>query len=195
MANMQVLVAESVSPNDFYSRRWEGHVVEEIVRLLGGRAVYRIVMTRPLLFRAIQLAAKNRCGVFHLSCHGDEKGIQLTDGTNLSWEGLADAFQKADPMPSALILSSCRGGDAGAAHAFTRRPRRPRVIFGTVGENALTFPGACISWPILYTELIRRGVERKAFVEAVDKMNLIAPHKFVYRRWKEKKYWRYPRKH
>ncbi|MGB7434183.1 MAG: hypothetical protein WBR26_04880 [Candidatus Acidiferrum sp.] len=38
MKKLKAFIAESVSPEEFYNRDWEGHVAEEIVRLLGGKA-------------------------------------------------------------------------------------------------------------------------------------------------------------
>jgi len=35
MKKLKAFIAESVSPEEFYHRHWEGHVVEEIVRLWG----------------------------------------------------------------------------------------------------------------------------------------------------------------
>jgi hypothetical protein len=146
MENFKILVAESVSADDFYERDWEGYVVEEIVRLLGGRTFYRIVKTPKYLAKAITLAAKNKCDVFHLSCHGNETGICLTDDTHLSWRELAKVFQQADPMPKVLTLSSCLGGDKGLAQAFKKSVRRPDVIFGAEADEPdnITFAGACI---------------------------------------------------
>jgi hypothetical protein len=68
------------------------------------------------------------------------------------------------------------------------------VIFGSEATkpNEITFPGACIAWPILYTSLATRGMTRHAFQDAVGKMNLITKHKFVYRRWDGDYYRRYP---
>lgn len=68
MKETKAFIAESVSPEEFYQRDWEGYVAEEIVRLLDGKASYRIVMNRNLLCRAIKTAAKNTYDVFHLSC-------------------------------------------------------------------------------------------------------------------------------
>ena len=96
-----------------------------------------------------------------------------------------------------LILSSCVGGDGGIARAFEERKRRPQVIFGAEAdddEHLLTFPTACISWPVLYTILARRGLTGPAFKNAVNKMNHVAPHRFVYRRWDGDAYRRYPRR-
>jgi len=194
MTKLKAFIAESVSPEDFYDRDWEGRVVEEIVRLLNGKTSYRIVLNAELLRKAIKMASENEYDIFHLSCHGDEEGIQLTDETNMSWDELADCFQKADGMPKVLILSSCVGGDRGIVRAFKERKRRPQVIFGSEGKkkHTITFPGACIAWPILYTALATEGLTREAFKDAVKKMNHVTPHRFVYRRWDGQNYRRYP---
>jgi hypothetical protein len=121
-------------------------------------------------------------------------GIQLTDETELSWDKLAGCFQDVKSTPQALVISSCIGGDSGIARAFHDRKQRPSVIFGTEGKEGrrITFTGACITWPILYTSLARGGLTRDAFKDAVAKMNLIAKHEFVYRRWDEGRYRKYP---
>jgi hypothetical protein len=195
MKKLKAFIAESISPEEFYKRDWEGYVAEEIVRLLDGKASYRIVFNNDLLCRAIESASENSYDVFHLSCHGSKKGVRLTDGTRLSWPDLADCFQQADKMPKALILSSCVGGDGGIAREFEKRKRRPDVIFGSEAsddDDLLTFPGACIAWPILYTVLATQGMNATAFKDAVKKMNAVTSHQFVYRRWDRKSYRRYP---
>jgi hypothetical protein len=195
MKKLKAFIAESVSAEEFYNRDWEGHVAEEIVRLLDGKASYRIVLNAGLLCKAIKTASDNAYDVFHLSCHGSKRGVKLTDGPRLSWADLADCFQRADQMPKALILSSCVGGDSGIARAFEKRKRRPEVIFGAEADDdddLLTFPGACIAWPILYTVLATQGMNPDAFKDAVKKMNSVTSHKFVYRRWDRTRYVRYP---
>jgi hypothetical protein len=195
MARLKVFVAESVKPEEFYHRCWEGHVVEEIVRLLDGKTSYRMVLNADLLRKAIKTASENGYNVFHLSCHGSKSGISLSDKTNISWDELAELFQRAEQMPKALVLSSCVGGDRGIARAFKERKKRPQVIFGAEAsdeEHLLTFPGACVSWPILYTSLATGGMTPEAFKDAVRKMNRITNHEFVYRRWHKGKYRRYP---
>ena len=194
MKRFKILIAESVFPDDFYADDREGHVVEAMSRVLHWKASYKIALNAKTLCRAIKAAANGEYEILHLSCHGDEEGIQLTDETELSWDDLADCFQDAGRTPYALVISSCVGGDAGVAHAFGNRKCRPSVIFGAEGRDGhrITFPGACISWPILYTSLARAGLTRDAFKDAVTKMNLVTKHEFVYRRWHKGKYRRYP---
>jgi hypothetical protein len=196
MKKLKTFIAESVSPEDLYKRYWEGHVVEEIVRLLNGKTSYHIVLNADLLCKAIENASDDGYDIFHLSCHGDEDGICLSDGRDISWDSLADRFQNA-AVPKALILSSCVGGDRGIARAFKACKYHPQVIFGAEAsdkKHLLTFPGACISWPILYTVLATQGMTADAFKDAVDKMNSVTTHRFVYRRWDGKSYRRYPAK-
>ena len=196
MLKLKVFIAESVTHEDFYDRDWEGHAAEEIVRLLDGRTRYRIVLNKTLLRRAIKEAANNDYSIFHLSCHGDESGVQLSGNRDVSWQELAEYFQKAKSAPEALVLSSCVGGDAGIARAFGKLDQRPTVIFGaeaTKKDDLITLPSACISWSILYSVLATEGMTPDAFKEAVTKMNKVTPHQFVYRRWDDKGYRRYPR--
>jgi len=195
MHKLKVFIAESVSHEDFYDRDWEGHAAEEIVRLLGGRTRYRIVLNRTLLRRAINEAADHNYGIFHLSCHGDDEGVRLSGKRDVSWRELAELFQETNSAPEALVLSSCIGGDAGIARAFEKLNQRPTVIFGAEARkkhDLITFPTACISWSILYAVLGAEGMTPDAFKEAVTKMNKVTPHKFVYRRWDGKGYRRYP---
>jgi hypothetical protein len=194
MRKYKVFIAESVFAQDFYKNNCEGQVVEAIARVLHWESEYKIAMNRKTLCSAIKAASEDGYDIFHLSCHGDEDGIQLTDETELSWDELAESFQDLEGTPEAFVLSSCVGGDAGVARAFRNHKLRPTVIFGAEAKepHLITFPGACISWPILYTTLARMGLTRDAFKDAVGTMNRITKHKFVYRRWHEGQYRRYP---
>jgi hypothetical protein len=194
MQKLKVFVAESVFPEDFYGDKREGHVVEAMARVLHWETSHKIVLDARTLCKAINAASKEGYDILHLSCHGDAEGIQLTDKTELSWDELADCFQDAKRIPQALVISSCVGGDGGIARAFRDRKRRPGVIFGAEGKGnqRITFTGACITWPILYTALAKGGLTPDAFKDAVTKMNRITKHEFVYRRWHEGKYRRYP---
>ncbi len=194
MKKFKLFIAESVFPEDFYGDKREGHVVEAMAHVLHWKATYKIALSAETLSRAIKAASSGAYDILHISCHGDTEGIQVTDKTELSWDELADCFQEAERMPQALVISSCVGGDGGIARAFRDRKRRPNVIFGAEGKASrrITFTGACITWPILYTSLGKAGLTRDAFKDAVTKMNLITNHEFVYRRWHEGKYRRYP---
>src|SRR5262245_30476623 len=88
MKKFKILIAESVFADDFYADNLEGHVVEAIAHVLHWDATYKIVLNAETLRRAIQATSRGGYDILHLSCHGDAKGIQLTDEMELSWGGL-----------------------------------------------------------------------------------------------------------
>jgi hypothetical protein len=196
MKKFAVFITESLFPEDIRKGDLEGEVVQAISGVLHWQSDYKDVRDKKMLCKAIRAASADDYDIFHLSCHGDAEGIQLADKTELSWDELADCFQGFGSIPNALVLSSCVGGDHGVARSFKKKTRKPQVIFGAEGrnQNRISFPGACISWPILYTSLASTGINRDAFKDAMKKMNLITRHQFVYRRWDGEKYRRYPSK-
>jgi CHAT domain len=196
MKKFSVFIAESLFPEDIRKGNQEGEVVQAISRVLHWKSRHKDLRDKSRLCKAIRAASEDNYDIIHLSCHGDADGIQLADETELSWDELADCFQGLGSIPAVLVLSSCVGGDHGIARAFKKKKSRPQVIFGAEGrrKKVITFPGACISWPILYTSLAKSGITREAFKDAMKKMNLITHHRFVYRRWSEDNYVRYPAK-
>ena len=80
-----VFIAESLHSKDFYERRLDGHAANEILKILDIKTEYRIAFTPTLVERAIKEAAEGDFEVLHFSSHGDSKGIQMTNGTPLSW--------------------------------------------------------------------------------------------------------------
>lgn len=194
MRKYRIFIVESVFAEDFYNNDREGQVVEAIARVLHWESEYKIALDTRSFRRAIKAACNANYHILHLSCHGGKTGIQLTDETEISWNELADCFQKQKQIPAVLIISSCVGGDRGVARAFQERRGRPDVIFGSEATNPceITFPGACIAWPILFTSLATQGMTREAFKDAVAKMNRVTKHKFVYRRWDDVRYRRFP---
>ena len=59
--------------------------------------------------KAIDLAARDNYEVLHLSCHGDDIGIALTDNTYIEWPQFAAIFQEKRYKPAALVISACCG--------------------------------------------------------------------------------------
>jgi hypothetical protein len=77
------------------------------------------------------VAAEDDYDVLHLSCHGDDKGIAVTDNKNVDWPDLAALFTENNYQPSALVMSACCGASDGLAEAFEGKSRmRPNIIFG-----------------------------------------------------------------
>jgi hypothetical protein len=150
------------------------------------------VIDRKHLGAAIQLATSQRTDVFHLSCHGDEEGIELCDGEAIGWSVLAGYFQSGPYCPEALVMSACCGASAGIAEQFAKRNQRPTIIFGTT--EARSYSQFAVAWSILYRRFKIGGVRRKAAQAALKDICAVVDPSFMYRGWdtKEDDYIAYP---
>ena len=146
MKKFKIFIAESVAPDDFYEGNCEGHVVQAMAKVLHWQSSYKVALNAETLCRAIKHASNSGYDILHISCHGDAKGIELTDGTELSWKDLAECFQETHHAPHTVVVSSCAGGHGGVADAFRNRTRRPSVIFAQKarqeGESLFPVPAS-----------------------------------------------------
>ncbi|MDF0544868.1 hypothetical protein PX699_21190 [Sphingobium sp. H39-3-25] len=189
-----VFIAESVDPEDFYERRVDGHAANEILKIRGLSTDYRIVLTKPLLKRAIKEAADGGFQIFHLSAHGNDEGICLADETKLSWAELAKLLKRVSGPESALVMATCRGGDRNLTEALRETGATFGWVFGSTAEK-VSFSDSCLAWSILYNRLARKnGFGRPALKATLTAVNAAITGDFVYRRWDDEKgrYLRFP---
>jgi hypothetical protein len=113
MAEFRVFIAESNNPLDFHLGRLDGHAANEVLKVPRIPSLYRVVLDRKMLKKAVAEAGRFETDIFHLSCHGDETGIQLADGEELGWEELADELTPLASRSRILVNSSCAGAHRG----------------------------------------------------------------------------------
>jgi hypothetical protein len=86
----EVFVIESPSASDHFAGTLEGRGLCELFRLSRVPYAYRSVVDQSHLEWALRIVMSGSARYVHFSCHGDEKGIFLTDGTHLSWREFHD---------------------------------------------------------------------------------------------------------
>lgn len=187
MAGFKVFVAESNNPVDFYLGKLDGYAANELLKVLRVPSRYRIVLDRKMLKKAVAEAAKFEADIFHLSCHGDELGIQLADGDDLDWDALAEDLAPLAAPNRIFINAGCVGGHNGIAKAFRATRKRFGFLCGStrsVDDGGVGYHDACLAWSILYNVLANHGSRsRVAFQDAIDRINAAVAGDFVYRRW------------
>ena len=194
MASFKVFIAELNNPEDFYLGKLDGYTANEVLKVRRITSRYRIVLNREMLRRAIDHAAKLEADIFHLSCHGDADGVQLTDGECLSWKGLAEEFAPLASAERILVNSSCEGAHRGVSKAFREAAARFGYLCGSSAKT-VGYADSCLAWSILYNVLAsEESISRDAFQGAIDKVNAAVAGEFVYRRWvaREGRYRIYP---
>lgn len=115
-----VYIVESPSAIDLYHKRYEGEALGRALDLALVPAVHRLVVTEEAFRAAFLVGLKETLDqhprllpVLHLSAHGNEAGIQLTDGTRISWDALREILMPVNKALNGMLvvcMSSCQGG-------------------------------------------------------------------------------------
>lgn len=192
MSEISVFIAESVSPADFYIGQTDGRAAFEVVRLHQVRCEYRVVLDRLRLKKAVREALNGDFGVFHLSCHGADDGVRLSDRTDLSWTELAEILKPLASVDRLLVMASCSGGYAGLGTELRKAGAVFGYVFGSTAEEGVAFTHSCLAWSVLYNRLIEGKFTRRGVKKTIDRINGIAIGDFVYRRWDGARYLHYP---
>lgn len=109
MSSPEVLIIESKSPSDHFEGRHEGYILQQILHLEGVRSQYLEVIDEKHFEKALKKAENNSIKFIHFSCHGSNDGIQLTNGTFLTWKDL-DVIAWPILKDKCLVFSSCLVG-------------------------------------------------------------------------------------
>lgn len=178
---MKVLIIESSYPEDFYNEQLDGLVTLHLTKLLRINAKLVYALDKSHFSKAIALAAKGNYDVLHLSCHGDDVGIAVTDNKSLDWPDLAQLFYRHGYKPSALVMSACCGASDGLREAFAAVSTRPDIIFGTT--DARDYNEYALAWTILYNKFKAEGVDRDVAQQALKEIHATGGSTFRYLRW------------
>lgn len=133
MNKPKVYIIESVSKNDLKRNFMEGKALSEYFKLSTIKSEYYLITKKEKFIDAfesikndliaIDPSKENPRPYIHISAHGNEKGIGLTDGTFISWEELENCLNIINNAPElinedqefgkystiTLCLSSCKG--------------------------------------------------------------------------------------
>jgi hypothetical protein len=155
-----VYVVESPSADDLYDGRTEGRVLTEAFQLAGIKNRYIVAAGRDQFQRALGhdfATAVRQVGavpILHLSAHGCDEGIGLTDGDLVTWDQLRDLLMPANRALGDLLLvcmSACYGT---AGRRMAMRVGEPLPYFAILGHpDSPTWADAAIGYAAFYHRL------------------------------------------
>ncbi|MBB5766538.1 hypothetical protein [Xanthomonas euroxanthea] len=195
MSKPRVFIIESPNARDFYIDRLDGRAARDVLKLENTQVQYRVALDKQHLIKSIKEATDLQCDVLHLSCHGDDVGIQLGSMSNIDWLELAGLLHAFATPQRILVMSSCAGGSVGLTKALVHQG----TIFGWVlgAADNVGFTDSCLAWSILYRllEALDRPCDTETARRAVDAINALVKGNFLYRRWDAslKRYLVYPK--
>ncbi|WLA63791.1 hypothetical protein [Bradyrhizobium diazoefficiens] len=194
-----VYIIDSNYPEDHYADRADGAVAQYILKALNIRADMRLALNREHFESAVHRALKAGCDVLHISCHGDDDGIGMTDDDpdiasrgGILWPDFVNLFQGRYDPPQALVMSACCGASSNLGRAFTRADKRPGMIIGSTDKRPHSDYVA--AWALLYRRFRRKGIEKEQAQEVLEQICAAVHRNFRYLRWDEERerYLRYP---
>lgn len=109
MRKQKILFIESRSDVDIYDDRNEGNTLKKILALQGVHTKNFEIVNRGMLTKALKVAQRGHMKYVHISAHGTDKGIILTDEEFITWR---DFDQIAWPIlrDKCICFSSCSVG-------------------------------------------------------------------------------------
>ena len=175
-------IVESPSDNDLFEKRTEGNLLLEALRLAQvsnptqAHVEYRLVVSVDSFDRALLKdlpkklnELKGLTPILHLSMHGDKRGLQLTDGTEVNWDELAKLLSEINRnfAKNELIVcvSACRGFYGGFMPLFDRRRRPFKVLVGPM--NQPRWDDAAVAYATFYHLLMDKGRSVETSVNAM----------------------------
>ena len=142
-----VYIVESPAPGDLFDGRTEGLALQEALKAIDASSSYVVATTLQQFQRAFAVGfpdshfglqfirrAGGNTPIIHLSMHGDADGIQLTDGTIVSWHDLRTILSPINELFQSgvmVCLSTCQG--AGGMRLSMYEVGKP--FYATVGSS------------------------------------------------------------
>lgn len=157
-----VHIIESPSPRDISDGKTEGRALCEYFRLSNTPHSYSMTVNVEQFLRSIDLSDENNeirknivqrhPPIIHLSIHGDGNGIQLTDGTVLSWDDLRILFTTMNEiLPDGLMLAFSTCGGASSIRMSMLEDEKSKPFYATVGSfEAISWNDALVAFTVFY---------------------------------------------
>jgi hypothetical protein len=180
-----VYIVESPSPRDLSDGRTEGRGLCEMFSLSKTKHAYTLAVNVDEFLRAFSVSdaysplsqAISRFGVapiVHLSMHGSEDGVTLTDGTNLRWDHLRDILSPLnDFLPSGLFVNFSTCGGAASIRMSMRAGDHEKPFYATIGSiDAVPWDDALVAYAVFY----HNWFKHKPTEQCVELMKLASGH-------------------
>jgi hypothetical protein len=170
-----VYIIESPSAVDIYHGRSEGALLRQAVGLDRIPCVVRTAISAEAFIAALRLGLPEamkqnpeRVPILHVSAHGSQEGIQLSNGEVIRWDQLRHLLMPLNKGLSGYLLlcmSACEGYSACRMAMQTENNEHP--YFGIVANSGKpTWSDTAVAYATFY-HLMAKGVPIPQVVEAM----------------------------
>jgi hypothetical protein len=172
MSSRIIYILESPSAGDFLMDRNETRTLPGLLELAGIRAVPATVVNAESLKSMMEvivelIKTESHQPIIHLSTHGDESGIALTDGF-IKWKALREELTpvaKATCNKLLVCLSACHGLNA-IKMAYTDGQEVFEDLVGP--RDKISWSDSALAFACFYNLFLQKNLSLK---ESVNRMN------------------------
>ncbi|WP_283689930.1 hypothetical protein ACSW9I_06125 [Clostridium perfringens] len=172
----KVYIIESPSADDLMKGITEGQALTKILELSNIQYEYFLVTTKEVFEKALVYIKEDVLElqeekifvwpIIHISCHGNEECIGLTNNEFINWSTLEKylsivnvCFEEADPVsPIILSMSSCCGLNAIKSDWVKNHESSP-FSFVLGHENEIPWDDALIAFSVFYHNFINKELD------------------------------------
>lgn len=178
----KVYIIESPADIDLFENRTEGKALSNILRISEIPYEYLLVTSKRTFGQAFDLIKDDISElqeeylfvwpIIHISCHGNDEGIGLTDGSYLNWnvlyhmlEDINICFEEEQNSPILLAMSSCYG-----LHAIKADWDNEKSPFAFVlgHEETIPWDDALIAFSVFYHNFVNKKVTSDIALECMN---------------------------
>jgi hypothetical protein len=171
-SKLAVFIVESLREDDELKERQEGSFLSHILRLEGKETIYRYVRTKKQLAGAFEEFSDSNFRYLHVSCHGDETGIELSSGEQPSMQELCRML-RPHLAKRRVFFSAC----GLVTKKFAAELLPGSKCYSVIGpSDTLSFGEAAIFWASFYHLMTKGKLRNNRYVRPKSmKQRTIAP--------------------
>lgn len=177
-----VFVVESPSPVDLYHRRSEGEIIKQAVNLNQIPCTVRTAVNFEAFEASLKIGLieemeryKGLIPILHISAHGYSEGIQISDGTIITWQNLRTFFTPINNAlnNSLIICLSCCEGYSGIRMAMFLEDNGYPFYAIVANSGKPLWSDTAVAYSTFY-HLISKG---EFIIDAVNAMRIASGNK------------------
>lgn len=148
----ELFIIESMHDDDEDAGFFEGVRLAQILRLAGRKPKYFYVQDERELELLIPVFRQSNYRYLHFSCHGDNLGFDLTNGS-ISFDTFATIFEGALDVRR-LFVSACEAGQKNLVQALHQKTRGIQSV--TAPKVKIDYDHAAAIWAAFYLSLLEK---------------------------------------
>ncbi|MCW2096357.1 UNVERIFIED_ORG: hypothetical protein M2382_002895 [Enterobacter sp. BIGb0239] len=160
----QVFIIESLDPDDEGNGRMEGIVLANILRMDNKSPEYRYVRNKKQLEIALKEFEKTNFRYLHISAHGNNEELVLTDDTRIRFPDLATILKPYSYHRRMFISACCMVNEQLAAALFNKCE-----LYSVIGPmDKVGFSEAALFWSTYYHLMFKKNAKNMSGENIAD---------------------------